>query len=63
MVVPFGVVTPSSTIVWGISIFIFLLTSTAAATGATVASVGGGGGASSSFGESSLTASKQKQHQ
>ena len=62
MVVPFGVVTPSSTIVWGISIFIFLLTSTAAATGATVASVGGGG-ASSSFGASSLTASKHKQHQ
>ena len=61
MVVPFGVVTPSSTIVRGNSIFIFLVTSTAAATGATVASVGGG--ASSSFGESSLTASKHKQHQ
>ena len=62
MVVPFGVVTPSSTIVWGISIFMFLDKSTAVAIGATVASVGGGG-ASSSFGESSLIASAHKQHQ
>ena len=61
MVVPFGVVTPSSTIVWGISIFMFLETSTAAAIGATVASVGGG--ASSSVGESSLIATAHKQHQ
>ena len=61
MVVPFGVVTPSSTIVWGISIFMFLDKSTAVATGATEASVGGG--ASSSFGESSLIASAHKQHQ
>ena len=61
MVVPFGVVTPSSTIVRGNSIFIFLVISTAVATGATVANVGGG--ASSSVGESSFAILKHKQHQ